>query len=306
MSVTNLNLDSSCGCIPLEEEEEEERGGRLLQTMRNSRGWTIKELCKQIERIEHVSYSVSSIKAWESNSKISLRASKILGSLFDKDHHLFRNCTESPSEVQGSVSKKRSWRHTAYVPSPKIDSDLLHRDAKSAKRTSQLPVDVPSGPVQVRGLRGALLLEEIRIHYGWEPEDLKRQLEQTLGVSYAMRTINGWGNSDRISEPAAKALGSLFKLDSDLFYYRSKSQKTCQSWTPPSFQQHSPLPSSEQEGITERISNAASHHLQEDLPPSQTQESSLVGSPHCEFLKWAELDPSVFSSGDDLLASFDL
>jgi hypothetical protein len=279
----------------------EPRGGQLLQKMRLSRGWTPKELCEQVDRIKLVGYEVTSIMEWESKDEISWRASTIFGSLFGKDPHLFYNRKENPTEVQG-LKRQRSWE-TASAPG-EIDSYLLHRDATLAQDLSELPVDAPSGPPQVIGLRGGPLLKAILLYYDWTEEDLQRQIKRTRNKNYKVSSIRTW-KVDQISRPAAEVLGSLFGLNADLF--DRYSEKTCQSWIPPSFQQGSSLPSSEQKKRTiERISNVASQHLQEDAPPSQTPESSFIELPHFGSLEEAEPDPFAFSPGNDLSTGFDL
>jgi hypothetical protein len=133
------------------------------------------------------------------------------------------------SEGERLVTRKRSRRTANASDSLPFGESYFH--LQPTKDLSQLPEEVPSGPIQVRGHRGGSLVKAIRTHYGWTPEDLQRQL-----VSYAVGTINGWESGDKIFWPAAKALGSLFRLDADLFYCNAKEKKTCQSWTPPLFQ----------------------------------------------------------------------
>jgi hypothetical protein len=223
-----------------------------------------------------------------------------------RNNELFEDspiCLDDQSEVQGLVSKKRSWQ-TANA-SGEIDSRLLDRGATSVQDLSQLPVNVPSGPIQVIGLRGGQLIKKILIYYGWTREDLQRQIEQTQrGIYIPLDTIHRWESTGRISWRSAKVLGSLFKLDADLFY--TKSNKTCQSWTPPllqkrerssseSVQKRSFLPLPGQKGTAERISNAINRHLQESAP--QTSFSLIQRGESAQPLsaeEWEKLNNELF------------
>jgi hypothetical protein len=143
-------------------------------------------------------------------------------------------------------------------------------------------VAVPSGPIQVIGLRGGRLLEAIRIHYGWELEDLQRQLEHTLNRIYALNTISTWESNNKISWPAAEALGFLFKLDAELFC--CYSEKTCQSWTPPLFQKQE-RPSSES---VQQILDSVRKRFQQGLPDDLVglRGGSLLRKIRIAYLGW--------------------
>jgi hypothetical protein len=230
------------------------RGAPLLKAIRAYYGWTPEDLCRYIEQTQPVNYTVNSINTWESLDRISRPAAKVFGSLFRLDPDLFDYFSEKTCQA---------W-----------DPPLLQKPENHSSESVQQTGNID----ELIGLRGAPLLKAIRKYYGWTQEDLRRHIKETRLGSYTVSTINTWETPNQITRKGAQVLGSLFKLDADLFY--GDLENACQAWTPPSFPQLSSLPSFEQEGTTERISNVASQHLQEDAPPSQTQESSLVGSPH--------------------------
>jgi hypothetical protein len=184
------------------------RGGWLVEAIRKYYKWTLEDLQRALEQIRY-SCTVSSINIWERNDKIFQPAAEAFGSLFKLDADLFYCNAKEKKTCQ-------AW-----------DPPLLEKPEKPVQRSGNL-----DGLI---GLRGVALLKAIRAYYGWTLEDLRRQLKQTQNKNYAWSTIIRWESTDEITRPAAKALGSLFRLDADLFYSGSKEKKTFQTWDPPSF-----------------------------------------------------------------------
>jgi hypothetical protein len=255
------------------------RGGRLLEAIRTYYGWEQEDLQRELEHTEHRIYAVSTINTWEITDNISQPGANVLGSLFKLDADLFYGHSEKTCQ---------SWTPPSFQkrenPPVKASSESVQQRLDTVRKQFQRGL-----PDDLVGLRGGLLLRAIRISYlEWNPEELKRQIERIAHKRVAAGTISGWESTGVVSVDGATILGSLFGIDPCLFNPRAGSEvrgpkdvvhQTVRSpllrTFPPSFQQQSSLPSSEQErAIEERISNTASQHLQENAPPSQTPESS--------------------------------